>query len=154
MDIPLGKFPDFQLHPPGKKLKDSHAAFPVLGKAPGWIWISRRPGFGSYSQNFSPAAPPRFPNPSRSLTRHSLDVPVTSLGHSQPLPTPPGASQSLWPEAQTFPGYPYPGDPAEGSSLRIPRESRIPWMHQTPRNPRHSQSPLPCSGTAPAPGKP
>lgn len=64
MDIPLGKFPDFQLHPPGKKPKDSHAAFPVLGKAPGWIWISQRPGFGSYSGDFSPAAPPRFPNPS------------------------------------------------------------------------------------------
>lgn len=64
MDIPLGKFPDFQLHPPGKKPKDSHAAFPALGKAPGWIWISQRPGFGSYSGDFSPAAPPRFPNPS------------------------------------------------------------------------------------------
>lgn len=113
MDIPLGKFPDFQLHPPGKKPKDSHAAFPALGKAPGWIWISRRPGFGSYSQNFSPAAPPRFPNPS-------------------PIPgqTFPGCSCHL---SGTFPAT---SNTPRSFPIPLARGSDIPWISLSRRSRR------------------
>lgn len=147
MDISPGKFPDSQLYPAGKKPKDFGVAFPALGKARGWIWIPWRPGFGCCSRDFSPAAPPRFPNPSRFLVWHSLDVPVTSLGRSQPLPTPPGLSQSL-PEGRTFLDIPIPVIPVMRGNRGIPACTKPRQIHNIPK------SPFPAPGTAPAPGKP
>lgn len=95
---------------PPKPPKDPEAAFPALGKAPGWVWniLEGFPGiFTSHSREFFTCGSSEIPKSFRII---------------------PG---------QTFPGYPNPKDPAVGSSSWESRGN--PWMHQTPTDPQHSQ---------------
>lgn len=76
--LPSRQIPRFPASSTRKKARGFQHCIPSPWKSSRISW---RPGFASRSRDFSPAAPLRFPNPSRFLIRHS-----------QPLPTLPGLS--------------------------------------------------------------